>query len=505
MSSNSTIAKNTIFLYVRMIIIMLIGFYTVRAILDLLGVVDYGVYNVVGGVVAMFSFLNGTLASSSQRYFSVDLAKGDTINLNKTFCLNINVFLILAGFIVVIAETIGLWFVNYKMTIPVDRLFAANVVYQLSIITFVISLISVPYNALIIAHEEMKAFAKISIIEALLKLCVVAILSFTFVDRLIVYGILMFVVSSSITASYIVYCHHNFPESKYSLYWNKVSAFEILSFSGWHFLGTISSVLRTQGINILINLFFNPAVNAARAVSVQVSSAVTQLSSNFFVAVKPQMYKSYAIGDFHALEKLIMRSTIICAFLVSIMVIPLVICTDFVLALWLKEVPEHASLFTKLILWHSLIYSINGATIVPALATGNIKRFEIWTSGLNCLILPISYAVLKLGGSPESTVVVAMIMATLTILLQAYMLRCMLLFPFWRYVGLIVKLFIVSITLWACLIYIPHFCSNWLLLITVTVFSLILHIILYALFVMEKEDLASFRTFILKKLKKHIQ
>lgn len=488
MSNNLRIAQNTIFLYIRLIIIMLVGFYTVRIVLDQLGAVDYGIYNVVGGVVTMFSFLNGTLSSSSQRYFSVALIKGDLEKLNKIFSLNVSIFLFMAGIIVLIAETGGLWFVNNKMTIPEDRLIAANVVYQCSIAAFVINMISVPYNALIIAHEKMKAFAQISIIEAFLKLFIVIFIAFSSSDKLIIYGGLMFCVSTSITLSYIIYCRRNFKESKFHLFWDKTSVIELLSFSGWHFLGTISSVLRTQGVNILINVFFNPAINAARAISVQVSNAVSELSNNFFVAVKPQIYKDYASGDLYALHQLVLRSSIICAFLVSILVIPLVVCCDFILNLWLKEVPEYAVVFTQLMLWHSLVYSINGCTIAPALATGKIKRFEMWTSGLNCLTLPVAYVILKMGYCVEYSIIVTIIISAATILLQAYMLKDMVKFPFLKYLILILKLIIVSVFLCYVIYLIPHNNNEWIGLISVTVCSCLLHIIIYFIFVINKDD-----------------
>jgi len=290
--NNKRLIKNTLFLYLRMLVVMAVGFYTTRKILSLLGIVDYGIYNVVGGIVAMFSFVNSTLSTSSQRYFSIELAKGDLKRLNQCFCLNITAFSIFIGIFLVVSETIGLWFVNTQLTIPEERLFAANVVYQLSIITFCVHFFSIPYNALIVAHERMSAFAYISIVEALLKLGIVLILSIITWDKLIVYAILMCLASLGVTFSYIIYNRIHFKESKFNPYWNKTEIIELLSFSGWHFWGTFSMVIRSQGINILINLFFNPAINAARAIAFQVYHAVSQLSNNFFVAVKPQIYKN---------------------------------------------------------------------------------------------------------------------------------------------------------------------------------------------------------------------
>lgn len=424
-----------------------VGLYTVRAVLDLLGVVDYGIYNVVGGVVSMFSFVNGTLATSSQRYFSIELAKGDLKRLNQWFCLNITAFSIFIIIFLLIAETIGLWFVNTQMTIPNERLFAANVVYQLSIISFCVNFFNIPYNALIIAHEKMSAFAYISIVEAFLKLGIVFILSFISWDRLIVYGTLMFLTSLGITLSYIIYNRVYFVESNYHPYWNKREMTDLLSFSGWHFLGTFSVVIRSQGINILINLFFNPAVNAARAIAFQVYNAVSQLSNNFFVAVKPQIYKSYADGNNQAMYKLIMRSTAMCSFFVSILVYPILVNTEQILSIWLKDVPNYAVVFTQLVLINGLIDAINGPTTAAALATGRIRKFQEVVSFLFILNLPISYLVLKMGAEPSMTMVISIVVSYITAIVRAYLLRSMVSFPFLTYMNLFVRITIVSLFL----------------------------------------------------------
>lgn len=279
--NNKRIAKNTLFLYVRMLLIMGVNLYTVRAVLNLLGVVDYGIYNVVGGVVTLFSFISGTLTTSSQRYFSIELARENIKALQKIFCLNVTVFAIIILGIIILAETVGLWFVNVQMTIPENRLLAANIVYQFSILAFGFQMFSIPYNALIVAHEKMGAFAYIGIIEVILKLVVVFTLTITGSDKLILYGILMSLMALLITNIYRVYCRTHFVESKFFFYWNRTEATELMSFSGWHFLGTMAVVVRGQGINLLINLFFNPAINAARAIAFQIDAAVGQLSNNF--------------------------------------------------------------------------------------------------------------------------------------------------------------------------------------------------------------------------------
>lgn len=491
-TDNKRIAKNTLFLYLRMLVVMGVGLYTVRAILDLLGVVDYGIYNVVGGVVGMFSFLNGTLSTSSQRYFSIELAKGDTKRLNQWFCLNITTFSISILIFLVIAETVGLWFVNTKMTIPEERMFAANVVYQLSIVSFCIHFFNIPYNALIIAHEKMSAFAYISIVEAIAKLVVVFVLSIITWDKLIVYGVLMFLTSCGITSSYIIYNRTHFSESKFRPYWNKQEMMELLGFSGWHFLGTFSVVIRSQGINILLNLFFNPAVNAARAVAFQVYHAIAQLSNNFFTAVKPQIYKSYAAGENKALYKLILRSTIMCSFLVSILIFPILANTPYILSLWLKKVPDYAILFTQLVLINGLIDSTNGPTIASALATGKIRNYQLVVSLLNILNLPVSFIVLKLGAEPTSTIIVSIVLSFITALVRAYLLQSMIGFPFKHYLLLFVKLTLASSLIWGVIYFTLYDCAEsfgmllvWSILIVVIVLTV------YITLVFDRHDLSA--------------
>ena len=489
--NNKRIAKNTIFLYLRMLVVMGVGLYTVRAILDLLGVVDYGIYNVVGGVVGMFSFLNGTLSTSSQRYFSIELAKRDTKRLNQWFSLNITTFSIFILIFLVIAETVGLWFVNTKMTIPEERMFAANVVYQLSIVSFCVHFFNIPYNALIIAHEKMSAFAYISIVEAIAKLVVVFVLSIITWDKLIVYGVLMFLTSCGITSSYIIYNRTHFSESKFRPYWNKQEMMELLGFSGWHFLGTFSVVIRSQGINILLNLFFNPAVNAARAVAFQVYHSISQLSNNFFTAVKPQIYKSYAAGENKALYKLILRSTIMCSFLVSILIFPILANTPYILSLWLKKIPDYAILFTQLILINGLIDSTNGPTIASALATGKIRNYQLVVSLLNILNLPVSFAVLKFGADPTSTIIVSIVLSFITALVRAYLLQSMIGFPFKHYLLLFVKLTLASSLIWGVIYFTMYnYAESFGMLLVWSLLTIMLVVTIYTTLVFDRHDLS---------------
>lgn len=482
-SNNKRILKNLLFLYVRMIVIMCVNLYVVRLILDLLGIEDYGINNVIYGLVAMFSFLNGTLATSSQRYFSVALAEGNQDKLKKVFSLNVTVFLIFAAIVVVLSETIGLWYVNNKMTIPTERLGAANYIYQLSIIAFVLNLLQVPLNALVIAHEQMKVFAYIGIGEALFKFVIVLALLLP-TDKLMIYGSMNLLVTLLVFFAYYVFCRRNFSESKYIPYWNTQEAKDIASFSGWHLLGTISVVVRGQGINLLINAFFNPAVNGARAIAVQIDQAINQLSQNFFVAVKPQIYKNYATKQHEAFITLIFNSTIICTGLVSLISIPMIINADFILGLWLKSVPDYTIIFTQLVLFNSIVDSTSNPSICAALATKKIKTFYLITGSLLILNLPISYILLKNGFEPEYTMVVSIGISFIAILARAIILYRLVELPILKYVSMIFKLSLVTMIIYTTTrLSINISESKWVQVSLSSIISTLLHCLLYLLII----------------------
>ena len=461
--NNKRIAKNTIYLYLRMLFVMAVGLYTVRAILDILGVVDYGLYNVVGGVVTMFAFMNRTLSTSSQRYFSIELARGDKERLNKWFCLNITTFLTIGIIIIAFLETVGLWFVNTHMTIPSERLFAANVVYQLSIISFLFQIISIPYLALVVAYEKMNVFAYVGILEALGRLVIVFILMMLSFDKLIIYGILILLLSVSVSMAYMIYCWKHYPESKYRWYWRTKEVKELLGFSGWHFLGTFSTSCRSQGINILLNMFFNPAVNAARAIAFQVNMHILQLSTNFFTAIKPQIYKSYAKKEFEDLFRLMMRASIISAFLISIIVFPIIANTNYILGLWLKKVPDYTVLFTQLALINGLIDASDAPLIAAALATGRIRKYMLIVSTIILANVPISYIALKLGGDPTITLYISIVISCISVVVRAYLLKRLINFPWIKYLMLMVKLFLVTLAVLVAIYMIPNEYKNHLI------------------------------------------
>lgn len=464
-----------------MLFIMCIGLYTVRAILHILGEVDYGIYNVVGSFVAMFSFVNSSLATASQRYFSIELVNKDKEALNKQFCLNITLFILIVVIVVILLETLGLWFVNSSLTIPYERLRTANYVYQLSILAFSFQLLSVPYNGMVIAYEKMSAFAYIGIVEALFKLLVVFVLSNISWDKLVIYSVFMCLSSAGVTISYIIYCRRNLEGCIFHFYWDWGKVKSLFKFTGWHLLGTTSVVVRSQAINLLINMFFNPAVNAARAVAFQVSGAVSQLSSNFFVAVKPQMYKSCANREFDALQRLILRSSMISVFLVSVLAIPFILCANYILGFWLLEVPEYTEMFTKLVLLNSIIDATSDSIICPVLATGKIKKFYLITSTLLILNFPVSYFFLKIGYEPQVTMIISIVVSVLLVFFRVALLSELIPFGVYDYIVLMLKLAFISSFVYFFLYVLFHDVEmNIVVLMIIFSLSTISHIFLYA-------------------------
>ena len=349
-SNKQRIAKNTIMLYIRMLLIMGVSLYTSRLVLKALGVTDYGIYNVVGGVIVSLSFLSGALASANTRYITYALGQNKRDELRKVFKILKTIQIVFAFSIFVLAETIGLWFVYEKLVIPECRMVAALWVYQFTIISFIISILSVPYNALIISHEKMSAFAYISIYEAITKMLVVLVLPLFTWDKLMVYGLFLLFVQISIRFIYIIYCRHKFPESKTGYGWENEMGKEMLAYTWWCSFGHLAVVGYTQGLNILLNLFFGPVVNAARGIAIQVQGAVVGFCNNIQTAIDPQIIKAYAAENMGEMYKLIVLSSKFSYYIMLILAIPIMINIDYILHLWLVEVPEYANSFIRIFL-----------------------------------------------------------------------------------------------------------------------------------------------------------
>ena len=429
MNNNKRIAKNTAMLYIRMLLIMAVTLYTSRVVLKALGVEDFGIYNAVGGVVSLFAIISNSLSVAISRFITFELGRGDNMRLRMIFTTSLLIQLCIAFIIVLFVETIGLWFLNSQMEIPTNRLNAANWVLQFSVLTFAINLISVPYNALIIAHEKMSAFAYISILESFFKLGIAYLITISPIDRLVFYGVLMMLNAILIRFVYGIYCRKHFEESQFQLSFDKSLFKEMYRFAGWNFIGASSAILRDQGGNILLNIFFGPVANAARGIAMQVNHAVNAFVQNFTTAINPQITKSFAKGDNAYMMDLLFKGSRFSFYLLSLISIPILIKTQYILSLWLGSVPEHTAFFVQLILLYSLNESLSTPLITAMLATGNIRNYQIVVGGLQLLNVPISYLCFKLGMSINSVFWVALFISIICLVARIMMLYRMIQFP----------------------------------------------------------------------------
>lgn len=395
--NNKRIAKNTLLLYIRLFVTMVIGLFTSRVILSTLGVTDYGVNNVVAGFVAMFSMFTNSLSAAISRFLTFNLGKGDAEKLKTVFSTSVNIMIAMAIIVTIVAEIFGLWFLNSKLNIPADRMYAANWIFHFSVITFAVNLISIPYNASIIAHEKMDVFAYISILEVVLKLAVVYMLYISPLDKLITYSFLLLLVSVFIRIVYGIYCSRKLEECCYSMVFDRTLLKEMGGFAGWNMLGTACTMFNTQGVNILMNLFFGVVTNAARGIVNQVESVIVQFVSNFTTALNPQVTKSYASGNLDYMHSLVYKGTKFSYYLILIMALPFMFEAEFVLKLWLGEYPEEAPLFLRLAIIATMVDRLGNTTAVAAWATGNIKKYYIIVSATIIFVFPLTYIAYKIG------------------------------------------------------------------------------------------------------------
>ena len=433
-ANNKRIAKNTLLLYIRMLFGMLVSLYTSRVILQTLGVEDYGVYNVVGGVISMFTFLNGAMSSATSRYITFEIGKGNMEQLKKVFSTSLQIHAVIALLIVILGETVGLWFLINELVIPEGRMDAAMWVYQCSVVTAVVTIMSVPYNADIIAHEKMSAFAYISVLEIILKLAIVYLLVVLPFDKLKVYAVLVLMVGLLIRYIYTRYCHMHFEESHYIHRIDKPLLKEMSSFAGWSFWGNLAGILYTQGLNMMLNIFFGPVVNAARGIATQIQGVVQQFVGNFQMALNPQITKTYASGELDKMHSLMFRSARFSFMLLFFLSLPIMLETNYILTLWLGIVPENTVIFARIIIAISLIYTIANPCVIANQATGKVKVYQAVVGGLLLLILPISYIVLKMGAPAYSVFIVHFCVESVAQFARMYMLRNMIDLPLWSYV-----------------------------------------------------------------------
>lgn len=398
--TNKRIAKNTLLLYSRMMLKMLVSLYISRVVLLTLGASDFGIYNIVGGIVVLFSFLNNVMINSIQRFLNIELGKSDNFQTRRVFSMGVNCQILIIVVVFILSETIGLWFLNTCLNIPSGRMFAANCVYQLSVISTCVNIFYTPYNAAIIANEKMTVYAYVSIFEVLLKLVCVFLLTVVNFDSLILYVFFLLIVNFLVCATYILYCLRKYPICHYYYFKDTALFCKMMSFSGWSLLGGAANVGYNQGLNIIMNLFFTVTVNAAMGIANQVISAISSFVTNFSTAFNPQIVKSYASKDENYFISLISRTSKLCYFLLFILSLPIIINCQEVLKIWLKIVPQDAPIFCQLIIVCSLIDAINTPIWTAIEATGKIKIYNIVTSLLRLTIIPISFYCFSIGNQP---------------------------------------------------------------------------------------------------------
>ena len=415
-SNNKRIAKNTIFLSIRMLFSMAVSLYTTRAILEILGVTDFGIYNVVGGVIVFLGFLNQTMSTTTARFITTALGKGDQDYLHGIFCMSMNFHMILSILTLIVGETIGLWIVSEKLIIPADRMPAAMWLYQASILSACIGILNVPYNSTIIAHERMGAFAYISIMQVIAKLLIVLVLPFFMCDRLILFSLLMVIVSIIIQVAYWQYSYRAFEEVKYKPIWNNAIWKDIIGFTSWNISCDLAFMCNTQGLNILLNIFFGPIVNVARGIAVQIESIMRQFVGNFQTAINPQITKKYAGGQIDESLYLVLRVSRFCFYIIMLMGIPLYFEIEYLLKVWLGNIPEYTISFAKITILMVVIDGLSNPLHLLIYASGKVKTYQIILSSIYLIFLPLSYCLIKFYSvSPEVILTMLLLFKTVMV------------------------------------------------------------------------------------------
>lgn len=488
--NNKRIAKNTSLLYIRMIVVMCIQLYTSRVILNALGISDYGLYNVIGGLVVMFSSLNMSLGSSTSRFFTVELAKDDTSALNKVFSTAMAIHITMAFIVFILAETIGLWFFYEKMVIPPDRISASMWVFQLSVVSSMFSITQVPYNAAIIAHERMNIIAYVGIGEAISKLLIAYLISFSPIDKLIIYAILIFMVQLTVMMTYRFYCIKHFRETNFNFQRDGSLYKSMLSYSLYDTVGCMAVMAQGQGLNMVLNVFCGTVVNAARAISYQIQAAVSQFASNFMAAVNPQIIKYYTQGNMKDMMQLVRRASIFSFAVLYMIILPVSLEIDYLLEIWLGEYPPYTTSFVVIILINELLNAFRRPRITIFHASGHIKLSNIITGGILFLALPLGYILMKLGYPPTFVfwgMLFTTILADFTnmILLKRYIDYSVI--DFWKNVHL--RCLLVTITV-SILPYWIHgaFNASFLRVCLVSLFSLMSTLFVAYFFLMNRQE-----------------
>lgn len=420
---SSRIVKNTIVLYFRMLFLMAISLYTGRVVLDVLGIDDYGIYNVVGGFVAMFALVSSSLTGANMRFLNYEMGLGNQERIKNVFSSLLTVQSLLALIIFILCEIIGNWYINNMMVLPAERMSSAIWCLHFSLLSFCIDLISVPYRAAIVAHERMKAFAYVSIFEGLAKLGICFLIMIAPFDRLFLYAALLFVVQSIVRLAYQIYCKINFKECHYKFVFDKVLLKELFAYSGWHIVGNSANILKNHGTSIVLNFFFGPVVNAAKGVANQVMHAILGFTNNFMLAMNPQITQSYAKQDYKYMLYLVHKGSRFSFYILFLISLPLLVNADWILSIWLKEVPQNAVIFTQLSIIIAIITSLSNTLITAQNATGKVRNYQLVVGGIQLLNLPLAVLFLYLNFSPSSVLIIAIILEIIALFSRMIMLH----------------------------------------------------------------------------------
>lgn len=504
-ADNKRIAKNTIFLYVRMFFVLIVSLYTSRVVLNTLGVSDYGVYNVVGGFVSLFGFLNATLSTSMSRFFNYEGGQRGEDGVKDVYTAGFWIHVLLAVVVLILLETFGLWYINNVMVVPADRLHAANILFQYSILSMTLVILQIPYTSAIMSYERMDFYAIVSIIDVVLKLLIVLALPLIPLDKLVSYATLTLIITIINFLLYFIYAKKNFIALKLGKTINKKLFRSFLSFSGWNLVGTFAFILKGQGLNMILNVFFGTVINAARGIASQINGAIFGFSSNIVTAFRPQIVDSYSKNNYDRVLKMFFSESKVCYCLLLVLVVPVILEIDFILHIWLGDaVPDYANIFAILGLVDMLICSLNTPLTQVTFATGKIKTYQIVSSCINLLLLPVCYVFLKIGYDATSVFVITIVFSLIN---QVGCLICMKkVFPYSlrAYIkSVIIPLAIVSILLPVIpLILKTYLTSSFIRLVLICVSDLTLAICLIYFLVLNKSEKSFVIDFIFKKILK---
>lgn len=505
-TSNKTIAKNAIFLYIRMMVVMVVTFFTSRIVLQVLGETDYGIYNVVGGIVTMMAFLNGALGASTSRFLTYHLGRGDTDALKKTFAATLNLHILIAVLVIILGETVGLWFFYEKLNIPDDRIAAAFWVYQFSIITTCVNFTQVPFNASIISHENMSIYAYVGLYEAVSRLGIAYLIYVSPIDRLVFYALIYMFNTVLVQFFYRIYTKKRYEECRFQIVTDKALYKQLLSYGGWDLFGGLASVAQGQGINIVLNLFFGPSVNAARAIAVQIQTGVTAFVQNITVAFRPQVIKSYAIGDSSKMYGLTFKAAKYSYAVMLALTLPICFEITFILSKWLgASYPDKTEIFAILMLANLQCETIHSAFLMSYHAIGKIKLGNSICGTLMILSLPLSYLFLRMGAEAEMTFVVILLINIMCQLISWVIVHRYV--PF-NYRGLVLQVYLPCLSLTICSVMVPyfvvnHFDSSWYRLLITIILTEIWLFSLSWLIIVNKGEKIKIKQLIRNRICKH--